>query len=343
MFGSAHPRIPRLRSQTHQGPARLRLLDVLALRARDGLALGADVDRLAELADSVAERFGQLGQALGAEHDERDDADEQDVNGIVDAHITQASARVSSSPPRREPAKAAITSGAPPTLSLVEQAASVQPGRPYPPRASPESFWPAQLTVLATIALQLALPQRLTVGPIWVIPAVETALLVGLSLITPRKLVHEHARRRRIALGITALVSAANVFSLGALTHYLLHNNVNNGRELIGAGVLIWLTNFLIFSLWYWEMDRGGPGLRAAGHDGAPDFLFPQMSDDRIEPSDWRPHFIDYLYVSLTNATAFSPTDTMPLTPVAKSVMGLQSVVSLVTVGLIVSRAVNIL
>jgi uncharacterized membrane protein len=90
-------------------------------------------------------------------------------------------------------------------------------------------------------------------------------------------------------------------------------------------------------------MDRGGPGKRAAGHDGPPDFLFPQMSDDRIEPGEWRPQFIDYLYVSLTNATAFSPTDAMPLTPTAKGTMGVQSLVSLVTIGLIVSRAVNIL
>jgi uncharacterized membrane protein len=225
----------------------------------------------------------------------------------------------------------------------VATAFSSQAGRPYPPQAAPESFWPAQLTVVATIALQLSLPQRLTAGPVYLIPAIETALLVGLSVLTPRKLVHEHTGRRRIALGITALVSAANVYSLAALTHFLLHHSVSNGRELIGAGMLIWLTNFLIFSLWYWEMDRGGPGLRAAGHDGAPDFLFPQMSDDRIEPIGWRPRFIDYLYVSLTNATAFSPTDTMPLTPMAKSVMGIQSVVSLVTVGLIVSRAVNIL
>jgi uncharacterized membrane protein len=225
----------------------------------------------------------------------------------------------------------------------VAEASVRQPGRPYPPQPASESFWPCQLTVLATIVLQLSLPQRLTAGPTWLVPSVETVLLVGLSVATPRKLVQEHARRRRAALSITALVSAANVFSLVELSHFLLHHNVDNGRELIGAGVLIWLTNFLIFSLWYWELDRGGPGRRAAGHDGPPDFLFPQMSDDRIEPLDWRPRFIDYMYVSLTNATAFSPTDTMPLTPMAKSVMGIQSVVSLVTVGLIVSRAVNIL
>jgi uncharacterized membrane protein len=203
--------------------------------------------------------------------------------------------------------------------------------------------WPAQLTVLAAIVLQLSLPERLTVGPTWLLPALEGALVLGLAMATPRELEQEHPLRRRAAVGLVALVSAANIYSLGALTHYLLHHTVTEGQRLVVAGVLIWLTNFLIFALWYWELDRGGPGPRAAGHDGAPDFLFPQMTDDRIEPRDWRPKFIDYLYVSLTNAAAFSPTDTMPLTPMAKSIMGVQSIVSLVTIGLIVSRAVNIL
>ena len=220
---------------------------------------------------------------------------------------------------------------------------SAQPGRPYPPPAKTEPFWPAQLTVLAAIAIQLLLPARLTVRPAWLIPSLEGALLIGLVIVTPNQIEDEHPRRRRIALGLTAFVSVANVYSLAALTHYLLHHNVSEGRALIGAGVLIWLTNFLIFALWYWEIDRGGPGRRSAGHDGPPDFLFPQMADDRIEPLEWRPKFLDYLYVSLTNATAFSPTDTMPLTPTAKSFMGIQSLVSLVTIGLIVSRAINIL
>jgi uncharacterized membrane protein len=218
-----------------------------------------------------------------------------------------------------------------------------QPGRPYPPPPASEPFWPAQATILAAIGLQVSLPERLTVGPSWLIPALEGALFVGMFLATPRQLEHEHPRRRRVALGLTAFVTAANIYSLGALTHFLLHHNTSKGRELIISGVLIWLTNFLIFALWYWEMDRGGPGRRAAGHDKAPDFLFPQMSDDRIEPREWRPKFIDYLYVSLTNATAFSPTDTMPLSSAAKSTMGVQALVSLVTIGLIVSRAVNIL
>jgi uncharacterized membrane protein len=204
-------------------------------------------------------------------------------------------------------------------------------------------FWPIQATVLAAIGLQIGLSKRLTVGPSWLLPALEGVLLIGLSMATPRQLEHEHAGRRRAAISLTALVSAANVFSLVELTHLLLNHNVTRGDELIVSGMLIWLTNFLIFALWYWEIDRGGPGRRAAGHDGPPDFLFPQMSDDRIEPRDWRPKFIDYLYVSLTNATAFSPTDTMPLTAMAKCIMGVQSIVSLVTIGLVVSRAVNIL
>jgi uncharacterized membrane protein len=225
------------------------------------------------------------------------------------------------------------------------QETSPQPGRPYPPPGASEPFWPAQATIIAAIGLQVSLPPRLTVGPSWLIPALEGLLLVGLIVVTPNQVEDEHPRRRRIALGLTAFVGAANIYSLGALTHFLLHSHIRTGegRELIVAGTLIWLTNFLIFGLWYWEMDRGGPGKRAAGKDGPPDFLFPQMSDDRIEPKEWRPKFIDYLYVSLTNATAFSPTDAMPLSAVAKTTMGVQSLVSLVTIGLIVSRAVNIL
>jgi uncharacterized membrane protein len=225
----------------------------------------------------------------------------------------------------------------------VASESQARPGRPYPPPPAAEPFWPAQLTVLTAIGLQLLLPERLTIGPTWLIPALEGALFIGLFMATPRQLEHEHTRRRRVALALTAFVSAANIFSLSELTHYLLRHGSPGGKELIVSGVLIWLTNFLIFALWYWELDRGGPGKRASGHDEAPDFLFPQMTDDRIEPLAWRPQFIDYLYVSLTNATAFSPTDTMPLTPMAKSIMGAQALVSLVTIGLVVSRAVNIL
>jgi uncharacterized membrane protein len=217
------------------------------------------------------------------------------------------------------------------------------PRRAYPPPGDSEPFWPAQLTVLVAIGVQLFLPESLTAGPAWLVPSLEGVLLIGMFVVTPNVVEDEHPRRRHIALSLTAFVSAANIFSLGELTHFLLHHNVADGRRLIVSGVLIWLTNLLIFALWYWEMDRGGPGKRAVGRDGPPDFLFPQMSDDTIEPRDWRPKYFDYFYVSLTNNTAFSPTDTMPLTWMAKAIMGVQSVVSLLTLGLIVSRAVNIL
>lgn len=213
----------------------------------------------------------------------------------------------------------------------------------YPPPPQPEPAWPVQVAVLGAIALQVLLPARVTAGPKWLLPAMEGLLLVVTVMSTPRQLEGPHARRRRLALAVIIVVTAANISSLVLLTHELLHRNVANGRQLIVGGSLIWLTNVLIFAIWYWETDRGGPGRRAAGRDGSPGFLFPQMSDDRIQPVNWRPQFIDYLYVSLTNSTAFSPTDTMPLTPTAKAVMGVQSLVSLVTIGLVVARSVNIL
>jgi uncharacterized membrane protein len=217
------------------------------------------------------------------------------------------------------------------------------PGDPgYPPPARSEPHWPPMMVVLVAIALQILLPNRLTPGPNWLLPALEGVLLIGLVVMSPQRLTGEHSGRRRLAMTITALVSLDNAISLGLLVHFLLHHNVSQGRQLIIAGSIIWLTNVLIFALWYWETDRGGPGRRAAAHDSAPDFLFPQMTDGRIAPG-WRPRFPDYLYVSLTNAAAFSPTDTMPLTAMAKGIMGLQSIVSLVTIGLVVSRAVNIL
>jgi uncharacterized membrane protein len=299
------------------------------------LRRGSLLQRRAELAHGLSQRTRQRGQPFGTKHDQRDRGDEDQVNRVLDAHAVS----------RLAPwAARAITSERTPTLCLVSAQGIGPGGRAYPPPRAGEPLWPAQATLLAAIGLQLLLPDRLTVGPTWLIPALEGALLVGLFLASPGRLERDHPRRRSVAIGFIALVSAANVFSLAELTHHLLHaKEPTNGRELIISGMLIWLTNFLIFALWYWEIDRGGPGKRAAGHDTAPDFLFPQMNDDRIEPVHWRPQFIDYLYVSLTNATAFSPTDTMPLSPMAKAVMGVQSLVSLVTLGLIISRAVNVL
>lgn len=214
----------------------------------------------------------------------------------------------------------------------------------YPPPARGEPHWPPQLTVLVAIVLQLLLPDRLTLGTRWLLPAMEGVMLIALFVASPQRLEAPHSVRRILTLTTTALVSFANAVSLALLAHSLLHRGLNasDGRPLIIAGSLIWLTNVLIFALWYWELDRGGPGLRAVGLDESPDFLYPQMTEPTLCPN-WRPIFVDYLYVSLTNASAFSPTDTMPLSAAAKMVMGLQSLISLITIGLVVARAVNIL
>jgi hypothetical protein len=146
-----------------------------------------------------------------------------------------------------------------------------------------------------------------------------------------------------VLAGAIALVSVANIISLVELCSHLLRGNVSDGRRLIASGILLWVTNVLLFGIWYWELDRGGPVDRAANSEAYPDFLFPQMTDPRFAPTDWHPGTLDYLYVSLTNASAFSPTDTMPLTGSAKLLMGAQGMTALATIGLVFARAVNIL
>jgi len=212
------------------------------------------------------------------------------------------------------------------------------------------TYWPAQLCVLAAIALQVALPDKLTIGPSWLLPALEGALLIGLAASTPRGRADEdHPLRRRVAVGLIAFVNAANAIDLYLLAHELLHRHIANGRSLILSGIAIWLTNVLIFALWYWQLDRGGPANRARHPDpttpeGHPDFVFPEMDTGKTyTPSNWMPGFVDYLALALTTAAAFSPTDTMPNSQRAKALMSSQGLISLVTLGLIISRAVGIL
>jgi uncharacterized membrane protein len=139
------------------------------------------------------------------------------------------------------------------------------------------------------------------------------------------------------------LVSATYLASLWLLVHYLVKGGQAGGHQLISAGVLLWVDNVLLFAIWYWLLDREGP-LPHEDADVRPDFLFPDMTDEgrKLYP-DWSPNFFDYLFLSLTNASAFSPTDTLPLTRLARFTMGVQSVASLVTVGVVLARAVNIL
>lgn len=212
-------------------------------------------------------------------------------------------------------------------------------GVPSPPR----SYWPARLSVVAAIALYLLLPDRLIPGPRYLVPAVEAVILVVLSVAAPHHTIIDSRLRRVLALALIALATAANLVNLSLLLHALLGGGVQNGRELIFASVAIWLTNVIVFGLWYWEMDRGGPFARHQVDHREPDFLFPQMATPGAGREDWAPSFVDYLYVSFTNATAFSPTDTMPLTSTAKLLMGAQSIASLLTVAVVAARAVNIL
>ena len=173
-------------------------------------------------------------------------------------------------------------------------------------------FWPAEAVVLAALVLDLGLPDRLTIGPRWLLPIFEGLLVVGLVIASPKPELRHSTLRRQVAMGLIGLVSAVNLYSLIQLVHYLLRGGKAGGHALVVAGAVLWSTNVLLFGLWYWELDRGGPVRRMLVPDALPDFLFPQMTEQKLAPEGWIPGLVDYLYVSFTNATAFSPTDTMP-------------------------------
>jgi uncharacterized membrane protein len=200
-----------------------------------------------------------------------------------------------------------------------------------------------QLAVAFALALQLGLPERLVIGPRYVVPAFEAVLLVALTLTTPKDYASQSKVRQMAAMAMIMVTSAANAASLFLLVRYLARGGKTGGEELILSALNLFLTNIIVFGLWYWELDAGGPAVRHARGERLPDFLFPQLNAKDLAPKDWIPTFVDYLYVSATNATAFSPTDTLPLTHRAKMLMLCQSLISLLTVGLVAARAVNIL
>ena len=210
--------------------------------------------------------------------------------------------------------------------------------------ATGESRWPPVLAVVVAIALQVVLPTSLIqgLGPRWLIPAVEGVLLVALLITNPHQVDRAESNLRLLSLAMIAVITVANVVALGELIRALLDHTTAPGRTLVFASVPIWLTNVIAFGLWYWEIDRGGVTARMLPDHRAPDFLFPQMSTPGAAPG-WAPQFLAYLYTSFTNAPAFSPTDTMPLTSRVKLLMMVQSLASLLTVALVISRAVNIL
>lgn len=208
-----------------------------------------------------------------------------------------------------------------------------------PPREEPR--WHASLAVIGALGLYVALPAHLSPGPSLALPVLEGVLLASLTIIAPRRRPGETAWLRGLAVALIALIAAANVGSLALLLEQLVGGAIQSGSQLLLSALLVWMTNVIVFALAFWELDRGGPHRRACADPGPADFLFPQMS--MAERSNWRPAFVDYLYVAFTNASAFSPTDAMPLTPRAKLLMLSQSLASLVTVVLVTARAVNIL
>jgi hypothetical protein len=206
-----------------------------------------------------------------------------------------------------------------------------------------DPYWGAQLVVGAAILLDLSLSEKLTIGPTWLIPSLEVLALIALTAASSRPSMRDSGLRRQLSLALIGIVTAANCLSLVLLCTSLLRGHPANGRQLIGSGIVLWVTNVLLFGIWFWQMDRGGPGARARGERDKIDFLFVQMSEPKFASPGWEPSLIDYLYTSFTNATAFSPTDTMPLTGTAKSLMAAQALTALATIGLVVARAVNIL
>jgi uncharacterized membrane protein len=181
--------------------------------------------------------------------------------------------------------------------------------------------------------------------PRYLLPALELLLLIGITAVSPGRIDRRDSRLRMVSLALILAVSLANMVSAARLVTELLRARpiADSAARLLLNGGSVYLTNIIVFALWYWELDRGGPAARTHGIECHPDFLFPQMSSPDLAPPEWEPVFVDYLYVSFTNATAFSPTDVLPLTRTAKAAMALQSIVALSTLALVIARAINVL
>ena len=220
--------------------------------------------------------------------------------------------------------------------------------------------WLARGAVLVIVFLQLFIVNDLYLGSRWLGPAVELALLIPLSAGTVWT--NRSARTaktdddwsdvgrqrkwvRRLAIFLTAFSTLLNFTALVLLTRAILGGHAGAGRTLLLDAINIWTTNVVVFALWYWNLDRGGPSSRGLFPLGKRDFLFTQhqMAERDVKFADWSPRFMDYLFLAYTNATAFSPADTFPLTIRAKLLMMAESFISLITIALVASRAVGIL
>ncbi len=215
-----------------------------------------------------------------------------------------------------------------------------------------EARLPAVIAVLVAIGLQLLLPNRLVLGPRLALPALELLLLLPLVAVNPLRMTRQTRWSRPVAIALACLIVAANLVVLGLLVDALLDGTAKNASQLLLAALQVWTTNVLAYGLLFWELDRGGPVPRTQAPRNAlqsADFRFPQDEDhDAVaevargssSKDDWVPTLVDYLYVSVTNSSAFSPTDTMPLSSRVKLLMALESTSSLVLSLLVISRAV---
>jgi len=211
-----------------------------------------------------------------------------------------------------------------------------------------EPRWPVALALGAfiaiTIVLRVAQPKRESLGPHWVVPAIEIVLLLVLLAADPA---HVRGRRRwlrPLSIALVGLLAAAAAASTVVLITELVRGGevTESATSLLASGALIWLGNCLVFGLLYWLLDSGGPYARFVGERQYPDFAFTQQLSPELAPSGWRPQYVDYLILGLTTSTAFSPTDVMPLARWAKLTMAFQSLISLTVVGLVIARAVNV-
>jgi len=216
--------------------------------------------------------------------------------------------------------------------------------------------WPT-LAVLTAAALYATLPDKFLTGHAtglftavrWLVPALTILRLVPRVLSVPRARLFESAQaraaglrltRRILSLAVLGLITLATAGSIALLVHLLLNGATTQAPLLLRAGIHMWCMNVLLFGLWFWQLDGGGP-LARRQRVGGRDFLFPQATLEG--GAAWQPQFLDYLYVAFTNSTAFSPTDAMPVSIWAKVLMMVQSAASLLVAILVVARAVNIL
>jgi uncharacterized membrane protein len=202
--------------------------------------------------------------------------------------------------------------------------------------------------VIATIVLTAVLETELNFGRnwlVWLLVSLEGLLLVALIAGDPGAITRRTRVLRALSIGLVCLMVLGALWATVVLISDLIHGGpeTNSAGDLLAAGSIVWVSNNIAFALLYWELDSGGAAARAHQSERRIDLAFPQELNPHLGSLDWRPRFIDYLYLGFTNATAFSPTDVMPLVPWAKITMTVQSLVSLGILALVIARAVNVL